>query len=71
MWINMAIHMLLLLFFLTTCAARVLQRDNGVVRVALSRYVQAYNLSLEKRQYGTGLPQFGGEIYFIQGMLCH
>jgi hypothetical protein len=69
--IKMAIQMLILFILLSSCAARVLQRDDGVVRVALSRHFQANNSNHEKRQHEASLPQVGAEIYFIQGILCH
>ena len=67
----MAFQTLLLFVLLTSCTARVLQRDNGLVRAGLNRYFHHYNSTLEKRQDETGLPQLGGEIYFIEGILCH
>ena len=67
----MAIQILILAFLLTFCAARVYQRDERVIRVPLSRYVPANISIIQKRQHETPLPQFEGEIYYIQGILCH
>jgi hypothetical protein len=65
----MAIRVLLFLFLLTSCAARFLPRDSGIVAVPLSRYTPISNSSLGKRQDLANLPQVDDEIYFIQGIL--
>jgi hypothetical protein len=54
------------LFLLASYAAQVPKKNGGIVRIPLSHRFRSGH---EKRQIKAGLPQVGGEIYLIQGIL--